>query len=167
MVGEGTYAARASTLLFAKSSKKETPVAAIVFIIEAEGPYKGSQVEYEGWLTENTKARTFESLGYCGYDGTDPKTISRNQVFIEVEHKDNTNNDGQVTGKRARVRWVNASDGARGGYAELDNAARASLESDVRGQFLAWRQQQPAKPAAPAASFPHGANAPSGQSPKY
>lgn len=159
------YKARGTSLSVGKSGQKGTLGATVVFNITQEGPQKGLLIEWTGWLTENAKSRTGEALVLCGYDGTDPVSIGKNEVFLVVQHEDYTpevtaTNPNPVTQKRARVAWVN--DPARGGVGmvPLDGAEQAQVMQDLRGLIFAKREEMNKKAAASgdATSFNHGYN---------
>ena len=100
MIAPGTVKARASTMRFTNSSEKGTPGVEVVFNI-LEGPDKGTNVVWRGWMTEKTRVRTAESLEACGFDGENDATVTKNEVYIVIEHE-------EYEGKtRPRVAWVN------------------------------------------------------------
>lgn len=147
MLPEGTYLARGTTISFG-DSKKGTPCANVVFVIESKGPQEGVNIEWPGWLSEGAKARTVEALGYCGYDGENEKTISTNQVQLVIEHEDYTNESGK-TFTNAKVKWVN--DPARGGamISTEDAGKSAAIKADLRGLMMAQKQAKGTPAATP------------------
>jgi hypothetical protein len=160
MIAEGTYKARGVSMSDCSSGEKGTPGYTVTLRIEDEGPNKNAMIEWVGWMTEKTEARTAESLVLLGYDGEDYKTVTRNDVMIVVEHETNTYTTAtgeQKQGTRARVRWIN--DPARGGASmqPLDPGKALEMKARLKGLIL---QQRAAKPAATGTSFQHGANAP-------
>jgi hypothetical protein len=160
MIAEGTYEARGISMSDCASGDKGTPGYTVTLRIEDDGPNKNALIEWVGWMTEKTEARTAESLMLLGYDGEDYKTVTRNKVMIVIEHETNmytTASGEQKQGTRARVRWIN--DPARGGASMQPLEAGKALEIKARLKGLIL-QQRAAKPAAPGASFPHGANEP-------
>jgi hypothetical protein len=162
MIPEGNYLARGVSMSEGKSKDKGTLGITVVFNITQDGPQKGQMIEWTGWLTDKSKARTAESLVLCGFDGTDHKTIGARDVLLVVEHEDvppDPNNPNAPTRKRARVSWVN--DPARGGMGmvPLDGAEQAQVMSELRGLIFAKREEMNKKAAASGdTSFNFGAN---------
>ena len=150
MIGQGTFKARASTMRYTTSSSKGTPGVEVVFNL-TDGPDKGSNITWTGWMTDGTRVRTAESLEACGFDGESDATITKNEVYLVIEHE-------EYEGKtRARVQWVN--DMARGpGSTPMDPAKAADVKADLRGLIMAKKQASagtaPATTAAPAATAP-------------
>jgi hypothetical protein len=156
MIAEQTVLAQGLTLIFGKAgNEKGTPCAQVACSL-LEGPDKGQTIEYVGWITEATEARTAESLALFGYDGENATTITRNKVALVIEHEDYTTNAG-ASKKRARVKWVN--DPARAGakFDALEPAMEIQLKSRLKGLMLAQAAAKPAKPA-DADKFDFGAN---------
>jgi hypothetical protein len=162
MIAEGMYKARGTSLYVGKSGQKGTLGATVVFGITQDGPQKGQLIEWIGWLTEGAKSRTGEALVLCGYDGTDPASIGKNEVLLVVEHEDvpaDPNNPTAPPRKRAKVAWVN--DPARGGMGmvPLDGAEQAQVMADLRGLIFSKREEMNKKAAASGdTSFAFGAN---------
>ncbi len=171
MIPEGMYLARGMSMSDGKSKDKGTLGITVVFLVTQDGPQKGQMLEWTGWLTEKSKDRTAQSLVLCGFDGTDPETIKKNEVLLVVEHEalpPDPNNPSAPERKRARVSWVN--DPARGGagMVPLDGTERAQVMSDLRGLIFAKREEMNKKAAAGGdTSFNYGANggAPQGAPP--
>ena len=142
MIAPGTVKARASTMRFTNSSEKGTPCVEVVFNI-LEGPDKGTNVVWRGWMTEKTRVRTAESLDACGFDGENDATVTKNEVYIVIEHEEY---EGKM---RPRVWWVN--DMSRGpGSTPMDPAKAADVKADLRGLIQA--KKAAASGTAPAAS---------------
>lgn len=166
LISEGSYMARGTSLTLVNSTNKKTPGATVVFAIADEGPFEGKLIEWTGWLTDKTADRTAESLEFCGYDGTDPKTISKNLVQIVIEHETYAKKD-EATGEEkvyvnAKVRWVNDPDRARTLFTPMEEAQKIEAMASLRGLVLAKKQaREAAAAAAPqdGASFNFGANA--------
>jgi len=167
MIPEGNYLARGTSMSEGKSKDKGTPGITVVFSITQEGPQKGQLLEWNGWLTEKSEGRTAESLALCGWDGSDPKTISSKEVLLVVEHEvippdpnKPAPDPSAPPRKRAKVAWVN--DPARGGMGmePLDGAEREQVMSNLRALVFAKREEMNKKAAASgdAASFNFGAN---------
>jgi hypothetical protein len=161
MIGEGTQLARGVTLIWAESSQKKTPLAAVTFRIEQEGPDKGSLIEFEGYMSENAQARTIESLEACGWDGERDETIGINQVNLVIEREEQADKVGKKTGRMVvRVRFVTRLDRVGGRFAPADAARAMQLKQQAKGLLLQFKASQPAQPQNSGASFQHGANAP-------
>lgn len=160
MIPEGIYQARGLSLLAAESSKSKTPVMVINFRIETEGTSKGAMIEYDGYLTPGTQARTIESLYACGWDGENASTISTNLVNIVIEHEDQVDKDNKPTGRKvARVRWVNDLERGGGRYAAVDAGRAQQMMQEAKGLLLQHKASLPTKPQGSGTSFEHGANA--------
>jgi hypothetical protein len=141
MIGEGTWRARAVTMAFINSSKKGTPGIEVAFCI-TEGPHKGANIGWTGWMTPATQERTAESLQTCGFDGEDVATVTKNEVFLVVEHETYAKDDGTVV-TRAKVAWVNSLE--RGvGSQPMDSAKAAEVKANLRGLIMAKKQSAPA-----------------------
>lgn len=151
MIAEGTYIARAISMIFSKSSQKGTPFVAVAFRIESDGPEKNAIQEWQGWLSDKAEARTAESIRICGYDGENESSISRNQVSITVEHEEYPENSGN---KRPRIRWIN--DPTRAAAQAVDGATAMQMKERLKGLIMAQNAANP--PKANGADFPHGAN---------
>jgi hypothetical protein len=169
LISEGSYMARGTSLALINSTNKNTPGATVVFAIADEGPFKGKLIEWTGWLTEKTADRTAESLEFCGFDGKDEKTISKNLVQIVIEHetyaKTDEENGTEKVYVSAKVRWVNDPGRARTQFKPMDDVQKNEAMATLRGLVLAKKQAREQSIAAGAqgsgSSFDFGANAPS------
>jgi hypothetical protein len=141
MIAEGTYTARAVSAMLSKSPTKGTPCVVVTLRIEQPGPHKGELIDWIGWLSEATRARTAESLALMGFDGSDLETVQRNDVAIVVEHETFTTESG-ATRTAARVKWINDPKRGRTAFAPLDPSAQKAMLSEIRGLVLAAREQQ-------------------------
>ena len=113
MIEPGTYAARAISAAWGKSSKGN-----VELITEFEVEGGNGRITHRFYFTDGAAARSLESLRYMGLQGEDLSTIGTgedgallggigdNVVEIVVEHEDYTNDAGHTT-TRARVKWVN------------------------------------------------------------
>ncbi len=135
----GSYRARAVASHYDLSSQKLTPFAKITFEI-IEGPEKGRQIDWIGYLSEKTMERTVESLRNCGYAGNNPEELSNcgpnaiagllpREVQIVTQHKEFR---GSVSDE---VRWVNEVGQSGGDMLDAIRAAFAAkpLGSKARG----------------------------------
>jgi hypothetical protein len=104
MIEEGTYKAKVSSHQFGVSSKKETEYISIVFRIQPGQPHEGMRVEWKGWFTDKSTARTLESLQLCGWDGADLENLGQLEREVEIVVKHESDDYGEVTEK---VAWVN------------------------------------------------------------
>lgn len=143
MIQSGTFKARGVSATVIKSQNKGTPGVSVTLRLE-EGPDKGSMIDWTGWLTEGTKARTAESLALLGFDGQDLATITRKEVVAVIEHEEYTTETGEPR-VSAKVRWLN--DPARGAsrFEEVSPAEKQQLLSELRGLVLAAKKPEPAK----------------------
>lgn len=155
LIAEGSVMAR-GTSLQERAAGTGNKGAVVEFRLE-DGPFKGRTIEWTGWLGENTRERTAESLAICGYDGSDPKTISKNLVQLVIEHETNVSEKNGKTYVNARVKWVNDPNRSRAQFEPSDGSALASL----RGLVLQKHEERAkAAPGAANGSFNYGANAP-------
>jgi hypothetical protein len=165
MIPEGNYLARGMSLTDGKSKDKGTPGMTVVFGITQEGPQKGQMMEWTGYLTEKSQARTAESLVLCGFDGTDYETIKKNEVLLVVVHEDqlpDPNNPNAPPRKRAKIAWINDPNRGGMGMVPLDGSEREQVMANLRGLIFAKREEMVKKAAAAGdgTSFNFGANAP-------
>lgn len=110
MIGTGSFAARAAAPLeFVKSPEKGTPGVSVHIELRA-GPHMGERIEWIGWLTDATTARTGESLSFMGYDGSDPASVMQREFIAVVEQETYTNKAGESK-VRPRVAWINDPSG--------------------------------------------------------
>ncbi len=172
LIAEGSYQARGVSMQAVKSQHKGTQGVTVTFVILDEGPAKNRMVEWTGWLSENTEARTAESLAICGYDGTNPETVKTNLVQLVIEHEPYTNPTTGKTYTNHKVRWVNDINRGRTQHAPMEGAERMSAMDRLKGLVLSEKQklaQEAAKrqqqPAGADGSFEYGANAPAPQGP--
>src|SRR6266496_3126842 len=100
----GNHKAHAITVCMIESSKKNTPGVTAVLSVDEDGPMKGATIEWTGWLTDATKARTAESLSLLGCVDEDLLRISQSEepvpiknpqgVIIVCEDEEYEKNDG-------------------------------------------------------------------------
>ncbi len=120
LIPAGYYTARAVRVqddlgasVWARFARASTGTAQVVMVFEVvEGDWAGRRLTWFGFFTDNSWARTVESLRYCGFQGDDLETVNRqdlgHQVSICVEHQ--TTDAGKTY---ARVAWVNESGGVK------------------------------------------------------
>lgn len=176
-IANGSYMARGVSIEAVKADGTGTKGVTVVFSILDEGPYKGRLIEWTGWLTDNTKVRTAESLALCGFDGTNPKTIGKDIVQIVIEEETYVKDKGlstEKTYKNAKVRWVNDPSRGRTQFTPLAPAEKQAAFDGLRGLILdqtkvlnETRAKAAAAGGAPSgngsgANFDFGANAPAG-----
>jgi hypothetical protein len=161
LIAEGSCMARGTTLN-ERAAGTGNKAAVVEFRIE-DGPFKGRVIEWQGWLGEKTRERTAESLAICGYDGSDPKTISKNLVQLIIEHETNESEKTGKTYTNARVKWVNDPNRSRAQFEPSDGSALANLRGLVlekhaeRAKSTAATSlpfDKAAPPAAPSAGVP-------------
>lgn len=158
MIQAGTYKARATQVLLTQSKTKGTPGIQVNFQIQDED-FAGESIRWDGWLTEKTAERTFESLRYCGWHGDDISVFAGEgvldgcdmndvEIVVKMEPYDGPNEEYQ--GKSfPRVQWVNKS-GGRGLNVENAMAKPAAIAFAEKMKGLAVKSRG----AAPAAAAP-------------
>lgn len=163
MITAGTYKARATQVLLTKSSQKGTPIIQVNFQIQDEGEHHGETIRWDGYLTEKTAERTFESLQYCGWTGDDISVFTKegvlqgcdlNEVSLVVEMEAYKGNDEKYQGKSfPRVQWVNKS-GGRGLNVEnaMPVAEALSFAEKMKGLVHKVKAKNPAPAPAAAAN---------------
>lgn len=152
LLPKGYYRARAIAGQLSTSKNKGTPQVELEFELLDE-QYLGRRVNWCGYFTEKTEARTLESLRHCGWQGddlTDLAGISDNEVQLVIDHEDY---DGKTY---ARVQWVNRLGGVGFG-APMEDAAKRAFAARMRSKAAASRvtgggsaKPAPKKPAKPA-----------------
>ena len=90
-----------------KSPEKGTP-GVRVMCGYVDGPNAGQTIEWIGWLSDATVARTAESLANMGYDGSDLTTVTKNSFQGVTEEEEYTNTAGEVK-SRPRLKWINGA----------------------------------------------------------
>ena len=147
MLAAGTFRAHGVKIGMAASSQKGTE-AVVVSLELDEGPDKGSRIDWVGWLSEKTAARTAESLALLGYTGEEDGEIrSPNQILAVLEPEDYTNEAG-TTIARMRVRWINDLSGAGGGRKPLAGPELAGAKSRLRAALAAQKGRAATSPKA-------------------
>jgi hypothetical protein len=129
------------------SSQKGTEGVVVACELE-EGPDKGSRIDWIGWLTEKTAARTAESLALFGYSGDDDGDVrSPNSVLVVLEPEPYTNEAG-TTIERMRVKWINDLSGAGGGMKPLAGPELAGAKSRLKAALAAQKGRAATSPKA-------------------
>jgi hypothetical protein len=137
-IADGSYMARAVNIEAVKSGTG-TPGVTVTFTILDEGPYKDQMIEWTGWTNDNCKVRTAESLALCGFNGVDPKTISKDIVQIVVEEETYVKDQGlptEKTYKNSKVRWVNDPGRGRTQFTPVSAAEKTEMFAGLRGLIL-------------------------------
>lgn len=152
IIQAGSYRARGIAASMGKSSQKGTLCVSVTLRLE-DGPHKGELIDWVGWMSDATRARTAESLELMGFDGDALATTNRNEVTAVIEHEEFTKSNGEVL-VTPRVKWIN--DPKRGGakFAALSPGETQALMGSLRGYVLA------AKAAKGEASSNGGGNGP-------
>lgn len=108
MVQPGTYEAKISDYGVKQTNNGKTFIE-IQFSVEGQGT-----VKWNGYLTEKTVERTFQTLAYCGLSGSDPTVLAEGpssgaldmdspmNILVEIQ-KDK---DGAPT-KYTQIRYIN------------------------------------------------------------
>jgi hypothetical protein len=152
MIPSGNHRAKAVKGTYYKSGKKGTPGVRVAFKVIG-GEADGQHVNWDGWYTEGTTARTIESLRHCGCtfpgdDITNLAGLDTNEVELVVEHEDFTYEEGERAGEtvtRAKVAWVNGA----GGIAEeqkMDDKERTIFAAKMKGALVAARARNGSLP---------------------
>jgi hypothetical protein len=145
----GNYKSHALSICMVESSKQKTPGVTVALSIDEEGPYKGETIEWTGWLTAATKARTAESLSLVGCSDEDlmrvqtgegAVPVSDPQVVIAVCEDEEWTTDKGEKRSTVRVRWIN--DPSRGGaaFAEMKPETKNKFGEELRGLLLAHKK---------------------------
>jgi hypothetical protein len=107
-IASGTFTMKAAgPLEFVKSPEKETPGVKVICSY-VDGPNVGQTIEWIGWLSDKTAARTSESLGIMGYDGDDPASVTKQPFQGVTEEEEYDKADGSK-GTRPRLKWINGA----------------------------------------------------------
>lgn len=152
----GNHKAHAISVSMIESSKKNTPGVTAVLSIDEEGEMKGATIEWTGWLTEATKARTAESLSLLGCTDEDLLRISQadgpvpikapQAVIIVCEEEEYEKTDG-TKGTAIRVRWINDPNRGGGSFAQMAPEKKQAFGDELRGLLL--KQNEAKKEKAP------------------
>ena len=123
---------------FVKSPEKETPGVKVICEY-LDGPNKGSTIEWIGWLSEKTVARTGESLALMGYDGSDPASVTKHKFQGVTELEDYTNTAGE-TKQRPRLQWINGASR----MVPMNGAEIAGAKDRLKSAIMALKAKAPA-----------------------
>lgn len=145
MISQGSFKARGIAASMGKSSQKGTLCVSVTLRLE-DGPHKGEMIDWVGWMSDATRARTAESLELLGFDGDDLATTNRNEVIAVIEHEEFTKQNGEVL-LTPRVKWLN--DPKRGGakFAALSPGETQALMGSLRGYVLAAKAAKGESPS--------------------
>lgn len=139
MVTAGKYRAKAVHGLVAQAGERLTPVAKVTFKI-LDGQFIGETVEWDGWLSDKARPRTFDALVLCGWDGDTSRDdwdqlygLSTNEVIIDCKAETYTLRSGEER-TTVKVAWVNP---LRAAPKQADRGFLKSFGAQVRGEALA------------------------------
>lgn len=163
MIEAGKYRARAVNSALGLSGNGSEQIGILWRV--TEGTESDTCVQWRGYFTESTTARTIESLRYAGWTGNDLsafieadeielQSLLPDEVEIVVEAKEGIDEFGKPNGKfYPEVRWVNRlGSGTVSMKNKMDsNSARAFAER-MRGACCAIPVSAGAKQKKPAAS---------------
>ena len=152
-VQAGSYKARAVNGDFGTSKSKGTSYVRVGFQI-VDGPFAGSTVTWDGWITDKTRQRVVDSLAYCGCtfpsdDFTDLTGLGDQEVEIVVEDNNYQKDDG-TTVEASRVAWVNSLAGSVSVDQRMGDAERARLRASMKGEILRAKSRAPSPAPGPA-----------------
>jgi len=150
MITPGTHKARAVSAAMEKSQTKGTEQVRVTFKVGDD------TIDWYGYFTEKTEARTLDSLMLCGWDGQDFVTfngITKNDVNIVCENEDY---EGKT---RVKVQWVNDPNRTVGGKPMEANEV-ASFADRMRAKVAALKASKGQPSGMPGTQFDFGANAP-------
>lgn len=103
-IEKGNHIARPLEYVFGKSKNKGTEQVSVTFQFQG-GPNDGKRMTWNGWLTEKTAERTFESLEHCGWDGNSLKAMTGfGSKNVELVIEDEEGTDGEMY---PTIKWVN------------------------------------------------------------
>ncbi|NBW08796.1 MAG: hypothetical protein EBR82_12305 [Caulobacteraceae bacterium] len=139
MVTAGKYRAKAVEAVVTQAGEKQTPLAKVVFEL-VEGQFAGERVEWDGWLTEKARARTFEGLALCGWDGDTSREdwdqlpgALTHEVIVDCKQETFTTRSGESR-TAVKVAWVNP---LRSAPKPVDRNFLKTFGAQVRGEALA------------------------------
>jgi hypothetical protein len=138
MIASGTFAARGTSLKFAKSPDKGTECVVVMMRL-LDGPDKDATIDWVGWLTDKTTARTQEALALMGYDFHDDASVTKNTVQVVIEHEEYERANGEK-GLRPRVAWVNNPSGA-GRFDTMGAVEVAGVKERMKAAALAAKNK--------------------------
>ena len=131
---DGNHMAR-----FGESEEKGTKFVLLVLEID-EGDYTGTQLQYRGYFTEKTYARTIESLRYLGFKGDDLAALDSQrmgeQVSITIE-------DEEYDGKtHSRIQWVNRlNSGGPSVKKPIEGTALRAFAAQMKSRVAAVKEE--------------------------
>ncbi len=130
---QGTHRARAKQWVLNEINGKHRLT--ISFEL-TDGPHKGQSIVWDGYFTDATWQRTFDSMRHCGWEGTDVGDLSgldKNEVELVIEQE---TYEGKL---RDKVKWVNRLGGV-GTRNALTGEALRSLADSMRSRATAHKQ---------------------------
>lgn len=131
-IESGTYTMKAAgPAEMVKSPEKGTPGVKVVCLY-MDGPNVNKTIEWMGWLTEQTMARTAESMAHMGYDGSDLSTVTR-QCFQGVTEYETYDKADGGQGERARLKWINGASR----MVSMSAGEQAGAKERLKSAFLA------------------------------
>ncbi len=149
LIEAGQYRARATNgVLGETKGGKEQVVVAFTLL-----DFPGQNMNWYGFFTEKTTEGTFRSLRTAGWKGSDLSDLSdlskedAPEVVVVVEHE--ADQQGAV---RARIRWVNGTNGV-GLKATLPPDKAKAFAARMKGKVVAFDRATGA-PAQPAKTAP-------------
>ncbi len=157
IIEAGTYRAKAVEGALGETSTGKEQVAVVFDLLDA-----GQKITWYGYFTDKTLESTFKALrtaGWRGQDLSDLSDLSRQdtpEVNLVVEHEDDK--EGQP---RARVRWVNSTNGVGLKAALAPDKAKA-FAARMKGAVAAFDRGNgpPVTPAQRPAARPQARPAP-------
>lgn len=122
---------------FGEAGEKQTPFIRVPLIVTDDGPQKGREIVWQGWLSDAAFDRTIQTLSdVFGWDGDLGALAKGDHSFEDRECKivcDTEIYDGKP---RVKVKWLNNVNGGSGGKA-MDEGKVKGLISRLQSKSKA------------------------------
>ncbi len=154
----GTYRAKAVESGLGKAKTGTEQVAVLFELLD----HAGTRITWYGYFTDKAFEQTVKGLRACGWQGSDPTELENfatsgmgAEVELVIEQETAIDAQGNNTGTRARVRWVNVpGSGGIGLSAKLSPDESKSFAQRMKAKILAAEQGKPKTNGAPRSSPP-------------
>lgn len=156
MIEQGNWKARGVVAVLGKTRGGKPQIAVELELLE--GPNTGARPTWYGYFGPSEAAfeRTVESLRLLGWLGDNFEQldgIGSTTVYAVIAHEEHPDT-GEV---RARVQWINSSEGGPALTARLDAGEVRNFAAEMRGKLAALEQRKRMPQAAPQQQRPTGA----------